>query len=278
MDTRMEKYDADTSSGMSRQSRNADLYQKISKSELNNYEIKSNATILGANDKGNIDVEQIKKILDTRYNETPKRRSIPLEVNQEEEIKPREETTKEYDINAILEKARSEKPVSYEEERVKKLRDTQYDILNNLNLEEDNKDEDPSLGEAKLLDLINTITINEDKNRSNETDNALDILSDLKGDDNTVVFEGAKDAEEPKEDQETAETNTISIVDDKTSETKTLEQTFYTGSTEFTQSDFDSIEDPADDKGSIWLKIVIGFVIVVFLVGLFFFLKSFLNF
>ena len=38
------------------------------------------------------------------------------------------------DINSILEAARQEKEVDYEEERLKKVRDTQYDILKNLEL------------------------------------------------------------------------------------------------------------------------------------------------
>jgi hypothetical protein len=104
MSTRMEKYDPDMPLEMSRQSRNAELYKTINKSELNNYDIKSNATVLGPSNKGQIDVEQIKKILDTRYNELPKRKSIRIEDLSTEEEASKEESTKEYDINAILEK------------------------------------------------------------------------------------------------------------------------------------------------------------------------------
>ena len=134
MSSRMNKYydePEDSFVPSSRFQRNEELYREINKSELNNFSVKSNATILGENDN-EIDVEKIKKILDTKYNETPKRKSIRLEdeTSTEEEI----EITKEYDINVILEKAKEEKKDNYEEERLKKLRDTQFNILKNLNL------------------------------------------------------------------------------------------------------------------------------------------------
>ena len=39
-----------------------------------------------------------------------------------------------YDINAILEKAKKTQDVDYEKERLKKVHDTQYDILKKLNI------------------------------------------------------------------------------------------------------------------------------------------------
>jgi hypothetical protein len=279
MNTRMEKYDPDMPLEMSRQSRNAELYKTINKSELNNYDIKSNATVLGPSNKGQIDVEQIKKILDTRYNELPKRKSIRIDDLDNEEEAPKEESTKEYDINAILEKARTDKPLTYEEERAKKLRDTQFDILKNLDLEKDK--EDNTEEETKLLDLINTITINEDKSKSPEVSDALDILSDLKGDDNTVVIEGMKEEDNTVTISEGEIISPIEKDSSKDEKTSTIEKTFFTKSSTFDKKDFEKLdenEDFDDDKISTWLKIVIFIVIVVFLVGLFFFLKSFLNF
>jgi septum formation inhibitor MinC len=256
MNTRMEKYDPDMPLEMSRQSRNAELYKTINKSELNNYDIKSNATVLGPSNKGQIDVEQIKKILDTRYNELPKRKSIRIDDLDNEEEAPKEESTKEYDINAILEKARTDKPLTYEEERAKKLRDTQFDILKNLDLEKDK--EDNTEEETKLLDLINTITINEDKSKSPEVSDALDILSDLKGDDNTVVIEGMK--EEEDNTVTISEGEIISPIEkdsSKDEKTSTIEKTFFTKSSTFDKKDFEKLdenEDFDDDKISTLVK------------------------
>ena len=156
MDTRTNKYNED--SRMSRVSKNNELYQIINDGELDNFNVHSNATVIG-NQEREIDVEQIKKILDTRYNANqPKRRSIRIEPREEEVHE--EETTKEYDLTKVLEKAKDEKEETYEESRSKKLRNTQFDILNNLYIEEKKEEVKP---EENLMDLINTITINEAK-------------------------------------------------------------------------------------------------------------------
>ena len=82
----------------SRASRNQELYKEISKTELDNYEVRSNEAVIGDN-KGSIDVEKIKSILDTHYKDAPKRKSIAIE--DEEIVKTKAEETKEYDINVI---------------------------------------------------------------------------------------------------------------------------------------------------------------------------------
>ena len=190
MSSRMNKYYENEEVVNTRVHKNEELYREISKNELDSFEVKSNTTILGEN-KNEIDVEKIKKILDTKYNEVPKRKSIRLE---EEPIEEEEkEITKEYDINVVLEKAREQKTDNYEEERLKKLHDTQFDILKNLQVEKtktpenlDDEEEDNSVNDASenLQSLINTIALNE-KNSQNED---LDLLSDLKGSGNTEVL------------------------------------------------------------------------------------------
>ena len=68
-----------------------------------------------------------------KFNSAPKRKSIRIEP-QEEVSRISVDDTKEYDLTKVLEKAKDEKVETYEEIRAKKLRNTQYDILNNLNL------------------------------------------------------------------------------------------------------------------------------------------------
>ena len=133
MKTRMQKYYDDNGNTLLRQHKNEDLYENLNSYDVEDYKLETNVTVL-ENDVKNIDVERIKKILDTKYNQTPKRRSIVIEENNEEPDINLDET-REYDINAILERARSEKEDDYESERLKKLRDTQYDILNSLELD-----------------------------------------------------------------------------------------------------------------------------------------------
>ena len=189
--SRVDKYSDDKK--MSRVTRNEELYKEIKDSELDGYNIRSNATVIG-NQEPEIDIEKIKKILDTKYNEAPKRKSIRVEPKHEENSIIDDVPTKEYDLNIILEKAKDEKPETYEEARDKKLRNTQYDILNNLNIGDNDEDysienniEKPEINKAEedLMELINTITINEAKVKEEAIKNKKDEV-DLK----TSIFIG----------------------------------------------------------------------------------------
>lgn len=281
--SRLDKYSDDKK--MSRVTRNEELYKEIKDSELDGYNIRSNATVIG-NQEPEIDIEKIKKILDTKYNEAPKRKSIRVEPKHEENSIIDDVPTKEYDLNIILEKAKDEKPETYEEARAKKLRNTQYDILNNLNIGDNDEDysvenniekSEINKAEEDLMELINTITINEAKvkeeaikNEKDEVD-PLNILEDLKGSGNTAVYDKIEDIPTPK------------VEEDKKEESKApenaLDDSFYTKSL-FKKKDFeDGSQDFLDDnKMGIGIKILIVLVIIIFAAGLFLFLKSFLNF
>lgn len=258
MDSRMNKYyDAELEN--TRFHKNEELYKEINKSELDSYEVKSNTTILG-DSEASIDVEKIKKILDTKYNEVPKRRSMRLE--ETEDINNPIEDTKEYDINVILEKAKEQKTENYEEERLKKLNATNFDILKKLNVK--NKDTKPQeenedFENTNLKNLINTIALNEKESKKND---ALDILSDLKGSDNTEVLEGLKEEIDDKIEKE-----------NKNNE---LTNSFYTASNAINKKDFEDNDDFSKDieNNNTFLKIVIGLIIVIFVIGVILLIKT----
>lgn len=195
MKTRMDKYDNDTETPVlkSRREKNKDLYEQIKNTDIEKYDINSNATVIDE-DVYAIDVDKIRDMLDKRYRDAyPKmklaREEDPVEV--EEKI----HDTKEYDINAILEHARKNQNVDYEKERLKKVHDTQYDILKNLNIED--KEEVIEDTEENIVNLINTITALEMRNKEKEesteekeTGNttALDLLSDLSDNDTETIY------------------------------------------------------------------------------------------
>ena len=270
MDSRMTKYYTEEELKNTRYHRNEELYKEINKNELDNYDIKSNATVIGDN-KQEIDVEKIKKILDTRYNDMPKRKSIRLEETPE--IEEEKEPTKEYDINVIIERAREQKEDNYEEERLKKIHNTQFDILKNLDVSkhEDEEGNNAENFDDNLKKLINTIALNEHKNSdSNNSDSALDILSDLRGSGNTEVLEGLKedvDKEleaivENEEDKKVAETSNL--------DTKMI-NSFYTTSNALNTKDFEELDDDfkkSVESNNIIVKILIALIIIVFLVGI----------
>ena len=292
MKTRINKYYDDTPSFAPRRTaKNNELYEEIKKSEIENFDIGSNAKVIG-NNEAQIDINKLKDILEKNYQEVPKRRSLKLDIPEEEEIEM--EKTKEYDINAILEKAREEKEVDYQRERLKKVRDTQYDILKNLEVEQEEPKSKAADERTKeeLLDLIQTINLNETQrktinalaeeekeeetkiNEDTETElDPLDILNDLRGDENTVVA-GAKEFEnELKEAQEKKEKEEIAEALDED-----VDDSFYTSSMSFNKNDFADFSDLEESKASrILIKILIVIVFLAIIAGIVIFLNDFLN-
>ena len=294
MDTRMNKYD---NKSFSRVAKNEELYKEINDASLDNFSVRSNATVIGNQDP-EIDIEKIKKILDTKYNNAPKRKSIRIDIPEEEE-EVDSEPTKEYDLNVVLEKAKDELPETYEEARAKKLRNTQFDILNNLHIEENQEEEEPSKAEEDLMELINTISINEKKiseiseklgqnheeikeqvTPEEKENDAFGILDELKGSDDTEVYESMTEEIKKVEEQDKLEETKKDDEEEKKENTivekvkdETMDSSFYTTSL-FKKHDFADDEDDTDKGLNIVIKILIVLVIICFLVGIFLFVRS----
>lgn len=262
----MEKYTDEHEELGYRYQKNEELYKTISNEELDQYTIKTNATVLSDNGN-NIDIEHIKSILEKRYNEAPKRKSITIPEDTID-VDTDQIETKEYDINLILEKAKEQESVDYEKNRFKKLRDTQFDILKDLNISGDSKkdEQQEKVDKDELLELINTITQKELENKKS-SDDPLDLFPDLKGDDDTIVLDGMQEEI----------TSTLNNIDKD--EDETLDKSFYTTTTSFTQSDFDDFEDLKKEvKGhKIILIIITVLIICALLLAIFFLLNNFLG-
>ena len=261
MQTRMEKYTEAHEEVNLRYKRNEELYKRINEQELEKFTIKNNATVLGDNTP-NIDVEHIKKILETKYStNTPQRKSIsiPTESSAKEENNIIE--TKEYDINLILEKAKENTSSDYNNDRYKRIHDTQYDILKDLNISSDYNDEKLDTTKDELRDLINTITQKELENKQKNSD-PFDLFPDLKGSDNTQVLSGMK--EEIEND----------FVDNGK-----IDDSFYTSSVNFTQSDFDDFDDlKREVKGhKVAIIVVTVLIIIAILFAIFIILNNMLG-
>ena len=274
MNSRMDRYYNSSSRIGKRSQKNEDLYKEVNKQNLEDFNVNSNATVLSDNGK-NIDLDMLRDLLNQKYKETKQRRAINLDIPEEDEDISLDET-KEYDINAILEKARENKTVDYEKERLKKVRDTQYDILKNLDFnkkEEEEEEKLPTAEEEKLMTLINTITINE-QNSKKDLD-PLDLFKDLKGSENTQVIEGLKEevTKEIKKPQE----KTQKIIQ-KEAENQ-IDNSFYTNSFKLSKKDFEDFEDlEGDVKSSKVLVIVLTVIIVLALLfGVFLFLNIYFD-
>ena len=189
MNSRMDKY-AETPNLKSRAEKNKDLYEQIKTSDIDKFDIASNATVIGE-DISRIDVDKVKDMLDKRYRDEYDKRSLKFREQDEEIIEDKKYDTKEYDINAILEKAKKTQNVDYEKERLKKVHNTQYDILKKLNIDETTEEEVMEDSEENIVNLINTITnleLQNSKKNSTGATTALDLLSDLSDNDTNTVY------------------------------------------------------------------------------------------
>lgn len=330
--SRMNKYyvqDEEVSNIPSRTKKNQELYKKVSDLDLKEFNLNSNISVIGEN-TDNINLDEIKNILNKKYHENPRNKSFGAS-DDVELPKIRLDETREYDINSILEKAKEQKEIDYEEDRLKKLRNTQYDILKELEPtteDETNKEvekievpkaPEPPKGnseakkEKELLDLIDTITAKElIKNEENLTVTGemdpLDILSDLRGEDESTKVMGmlAKEIEalEEQEKEEQLVSNTvmdmkttkissatddvsitqiISDDNDKTSELKNT-NTFtstntFTKSNKFSFKDFDDFEDIKKDMSfvKIIIRIFVIIIILLFIAGIIILINKYFN-
>lgn len=182
----------------SRTARNKSIYSKIDDEDIDNLNLANNISVIETNAE-DLDIETIKDILNKKYQE--KEKKVETTENFIEEVsnvdgdsKDEEEITKEYDLKKVLETAHKNKPTDYDKERFLKLRETQYDILNSLNIdrkEEPEPEETLSQEEANLMNLIKTVNFNAEKSKelreaAKESD---DLLGDLLGDEKTEVLE-----------------------------------------------------------------------------------------
>ena len=294
MQSRMEKYN---NQGVftSRVEKNKSLYEEVKNSSINDFNVDDNTTVFD-NNSSRIDAGNLRNLLDSDYvDNTPKRRSIVIENNVGEEEKIQD--TKEYDINVILKKAKEGKDINYNKERLKSVRQTQYEILNNLDLTKQTEPDDyhkkKKVDEDNLMELINTITALELKNRTQKKDDEVSQALDLFDDLNEEVEEEpikAKEIQEKiveKHEEKQVEKETIPKVEVKPEPKETSVPTEETHDEHVTKTlsklniDMDSYDEFGDvvkgDKSTFILKVMIFLVIVLLIIGIIFILNNMLN-
>ena len=240
MNSRMDKYELDTPALKSRTDRNKELYRSYEALNYDKFDVNNNVEILKSNAR-NIDVDQIRDMLDKKYRDNlPKRKSISID-NYEEPVRKDEEDTKEYDINSILDKAKSDKSVDYELDRLNRSYNASK-LVDEVNKKYGQREETPA--EKELVNLINTITELELKNRQKDAE-----LLDLADDD--------------EKEEDNSNTAATSIITD-------TEETFYTGQLAVKEEDFEDFKDMQDDikSNSALIKILIFvFIIITIAIG-----------
>lgn len=297
MNTRMDRL-RERNETASRVARNKELYERTIDTDIEKVNLSNNVSVLGSED--DIDINKLKEMISDR---NPKRKEINYEdIDPEyEDI----EKTKEYDLKKVIDEARNEQPVDYESTRFKKLHESEFDILKNLDFkkEEDTKVEVIKDDEKTLMDLIKTVNMNAVKRQSEKDDT---LLSDLVGDDNTEVLDpismtltnttpkptlleelehtkqmskldieelSLEDKEEPEEVEENVDEEEL----DETN--SNLVNTFYTGNLAIKDNDLNDFKDLESElkSNSILIKILIIFVVIIILAMGVYLLNKYLN-
>ena len=209
MESRMEKYYKEDVTIYERSKKNQKLYKEVSEriSDLENLPIPDNSN--------EIDIDGLKQIISSR-DEYRKSKELEKTLIQKTPLveKEQKKENKIYDINVLLENAKNEAGRSAIV-TTKKIINTNF--LTTL-------EEEPIPNSNDAIEVSMPLT--ENKNTITNTDSLpLDILMDLKGDENTVV--------------------TDPIVKEEVTMLKKIKdgETFYSGSFSFSKKDFDEEEN-----------------------------------
>lgn len=231
MGSRMDRYNQANNDLPKRSDKNVPLYHTIYDTpEYSN--IEGIATI----DKSNeIDILKVKKMLQNReaYQQGRDYRNL-VQVKEEAPETPdflEEREEKNYDIREILSKAKTSKT---ENSKYHNLENTSYKVLKNLNIERSDSVERQG---RDLKGLIDTITSTSILNKLDDRNLSLDLLDDLKSDNNTTIE--SKDAIKQLLEQAKQE----EMKRKKMDETREMDKSFYTSSLGFGEEDFEQLAD-----------------------------------
>ena len=166
---RMDKYADETPELKRRVDKYSGLYESNSSNDYDKFDVDSNVSVLKDNARS-IDVDQIREMLDKKYRDNiPKRKSISVEsTNVDAGVAYKKSEEKDYDLNAILDKAKQNRKVSYEEDRFNRIETSSSEkLIDEINRKYKPKEESEEA--AELLNLINTITELELKNKNKDS-------------------------------------------------------------------------------------------------------------
>lgn len=163
---------------------------------------------------------------------------------------------KNYDIREVLEKAKSDTPSKND---YHKLKEEQINLLKKIESYKASKQEQ----DENLNELLNTIASTKLLKDLNDRDLSLDLLDDLKSNNDNTIVGGINSINKVIYDIPKVK----SYVEDKNE----IDKSFYTSSMSFNDEDFDEIKEIKSklNKNNFWMKtilIILGIVIVVIIV------------
>lgn len=225
MRSRMDRY-IESDEVLERTSKNDALYEELYKEKQTP---RSNVTVL--DNINEIDISKIKDIVNSReeYRKTRKYENLvsPIDIDSYKkkniEYQFDEIDNNDYDINQILLKKRSDRVYNKEEPKIRKISETQYDILKSLDIHEDDVKPDYMTQENNLKDLLNTIV------KSKTVNESTDLFANLK--------------EESKEEE--------------------IDKSFYTNADTFSDLDFDIEESKSSGSKIFIIIVLSALIIAI---------------
>ncbi len=265
MQSRMDKYQTKETKKYERTKKNTKLYEEVYDDIYRDTTYKNMKVIDSAKE---ININKLKDMLDDKYDTRQYRtfKNYNMEdVNISSKPLLSRKEKKSYDINEIINEAKSKRAFIEEAREKQKY----IDFAKRRNDRYESDFEKLNKEEKELEDLINTMAIPKQTN-INDTNDAFDILPDLKGSDNTIV---TKPIDATFELEKTSDTVTSDIE-------KTLvkaDKTFYTGSNMFTKNDFEDFSTLTRELSKASTKkkvIIITLIIFILLVCTYLVLKN----
>jgi hypothetical protein len=281
MRSRMERYYSNETENNERVKKHGELYDTI-------YRLDPLADVEDVNNVNEIDLESLKNISNRSREEYHKleeyKRILNAEENEEEfELTPEEKVEeKVYDINSILEKAKMDREPLDNKDNYRKLKNTQYDILNSLNIGEKTSDieykeenENHESDTQRLKNLINTITMNKKEIEIvMKKDGGNNLLTDLMPMDNTIVTESINETTSIEDDVNHEKDNNESAL-----KIENVDQSFYTSSLSFSKTDFEGVKnlESTVKVNNVLIKVLLFILIVIITTVILFVVNNYID-
>ena len=273
MQSRMDKYAGDEKKKYERSKKNTKLYEEIYDDIYKNRAYKNMEIIDSAKE---ININRLKNILDDKYDtkqyRTLRKYSID-DIDKDEKPIFNSEKEKVYDINEIIDQAKSKRTFLEEAREKQKY----MDFSEFRGKKHSSKYDEMEKEEQELEELINTMAIP----KQDETKDALDMFSDLKGSENTIVTNPIDTSFDIPEINEETKTTTEDIRNDLEKTLVKADKTFYTDSNMFTKNDFEDFSTLTRQlkRSSRMKKLVVTLIILIILIaiGVGLYIRFFIN-
>ena len=253
----------------SRTSKNEDLYRDFSKNDpfvASESIDTNNAVSLSSLDRTYKTREGYHRIKE--YGNILPKPKIESELDKYRTLYP-EDKEKTYDINSVLEHARKNREEVDELEHKRKLRNSEYNILTSLDLDEikkyrEEKEKRQHNEDEELTELINTITSHTLAGQLSDTNR--DLMSDLlpSKEDETVIT-GTLSQEIMSN---ATVTTSMGDADDEKNAIKDIDKSFYTKSMDLSNEDFEMDDELANETRTSVGKTVVKVILLVLLVAI----------